>query len=380
MLQSEVVIGLGYGDEGKGMAVLHDTSTHVRRGQPVLNVRFNGGPQAAHNVRMVRDGNVLHHTHSQFGSGTLLGARTVIASGMLFDPLRVEPEACHLFDLMGEDVMGRLMVDRACNVILPSHVAVNRALELSRGESRHGSTGSGIGVARSCQDAGLGVELAEVLDGSGRKRIGEIAEYLYDRFHVVVDVGEQYALVENAARQLVINGMQVTDDAAQEVRDSLSLGAAVIFEGAQGILLDERYGSFPHVTYGDMTPDGALAMAPKAEVIGVTRSYATRHGNGPLPYEGSCDIPEVDNGETEWAGGFRTALLSMESLGHAADAVMPDSLIISHLDRYPGSYVDACGHERRADEGRLISAVERACRSYVCAVGRGPLLDQWADI
>lgn len=375
------VVGLGYGDEGKGMAVLCLTDRLRRVGAKVLNVRFNGGPQAAHNVRLVRDGSVLHHTHSQFGSGTLLGARTVMTDGMLFDPLRLEPEACHLYDLVGEDVMNRLYVDRSCNVILPVHVAVNRDVETRRRASRHGSTGSGIGVARRCQDDGFGIELGDILDGTARDKLRPALEHIRAKFNTM-PMGLQEALttyerVENTVRTLMSYGMNVVDNAAEMVRDEDKSGTGIVFEGSQGIMLDARYGSFPHVTYGDMTPDGALGILPNADVVGVTRSYVTRHGNGPLPNDGSCYVPETDNAETEWAGRFRTALLSANGLRDAAIAVMPNRIAVSNMDRYPGAYVDIHGFERVGGPERLMGAIECVCGAPITMVGEGPTLGDW---
>lgn len=381
-MAATIVIGLGYGDEGKGMSVLCETNRYKRMGMPTLNVRFNGGPQAAHNVRLVRDGVMLHHTHSQFGSGTLLGARTVITDGMLFDPIRLEPEACHLYDLMGENVMDRLYVDGSCNVIFPAHVVVNRMIERERGASRHGSTGSGIGVARNCQDHGLGIELRDVVDGTARGKLRLVMEHIGSEFGTLgaFDDGDLVTFcerVENCVRTLMSYGMHVVDDAAGMVHDEIESGTGVVFEGSQGILLDERYGSFPYVTYGDMTPDKALAIAPDACVVGVTRTYATRHGNGPLQYDGACDIPEADNAETEWAGRFRTALMSMDVLRRAADAVVPRRIDVSHVDRYPGAYYDLSGHKRQVGIEAFMDALERACAAQIITVGEGPTLDDW---
>ena len=137
------IIGMGFGDEGKGMAVAYETARAVHDGLIPVNVRFNGGPQAAHNVRIVTDeGHILHHTHSQLGSGTMLGATTVITDGMLFDPVAMMPEVLHMARVTGRqkvDVLRNVHVDELCPVVLPIHAAVNRALEEDRGNARHGA-------------------------------------------------------------------------------------------------------------------------------------------------------------------------------------------------------------------------------------------------
>ena len=194
----KVVLGLGYGDEGKGMAVAHEVARALAFGLRPIVVRFNGGPQAAHNVRVqTDDGNVMHHTHSQFGSGALLGAKTILAKGMLFDPLAVAREASHLSFVTKRDVMPDLMVDKACPVVLPIHAYANQQLERIRGNERHGSTGRGIGVARACEHAcktGL-VDRDMLIDVRSLFNATELnskmrfwCEWISKQFHIEVDV------------------------------------------------------------------------------------------------------------------------------------------------------------------------------------------------
>lgn len=404
------VIGLGFGDEGKGMAVAHETARAVHDGLTPVNVRFNGGPQAAHNVRIVTDeGHVLHHTHSQLGSGTMLGAITVITDGMLFDPFSMGPEALHMARITGRtlsQVIGNVHVDELCPVVLPIHAAVNRALEEDRGDARHGSTGSGIGVARACEDAGddVCVRVCDLLiEDELSDKLECVISWLERRFDVRIDADDVYAMASNASielYELLDAGMQ-TYRRGSPIHRMLQDGRhGIVFEGSQGMLLDERYGWFPHVTYGDMTDAKVRDLLDGTGVahrtIGVTRSYQTRHGAGPMPSEGTAHIEDVDNGESEWAGKMRSGLLDVQTMSEVAEAIWPDMVYVSNMDRYPGAWVstwnDCVEHEgchvlvptapaiERGDERALVKAIECGCNTRVGAIGRGPTLDRWEDV
>lgn len=419
-----VVVGLGFGDEGKGMAVAHEAARARAEGLDPMVVRFNGGPQAGHNVRVrTGDGKVLHHTHSQVGSGGLLGARTVLAKGMLVDPPALIAELDALARLLDDPLAPtRVTIDLRCPVILPVHVRANRALEAARGDGRHGSTGRGIGMARTCEAAVAGgeapdymlVDMASLLRPSSLPwKLAFWRGRLARRFGIDLGPEGPQPQDEDDARmlcgclsELTSAGVSLTGAAEAVVRDALVDGwTHVAFEGAQGMLLDERHGWFPHVTYGDMTAEGALAVAGGVPVdlriMGVTRSYQTRHGAGPLPTEGTYGADEPDNCASEWAGSFRTGLLDVPTLSRAAGSVttLPGGLsgvALSCLDRFPGRVVDGwegeatqegirraipCGmHVGALDEEGLVGAVAKACAAPVTVIGRGPHIDEWEDM
>lgn len=379
------VIGLGFGDEGKGMATLYETQRTLTLGAEPVVVRFNGGPQAAHNVRLVRDGRVLHHTHSQFGSGTLLGAKTYYLKSALFDPARLEPEAEHLYDLTHRNVMGWMYVDMDCPVVLPIHVQANRILEEVRRMQgiEHGSTGSGIGIARWCHET-LGTNTVRNLL-NGDIDVDGMVDAIGERYGISSVLGrdlEAHAVDEDRVKMesLVNQGLNLVEDGTG---DLMRMDARLIYEGSQGVLLDERFGYFPHVTYGDMLPTVPLGMITGngtlregLHVVGVTRSYGTRHGAGPMPFEGLCEIGELDN-VGGYAGKFRTGLLSLRHLVRASNVARIHSLVVSHMDRYPGRFVDLSGRIRKAGEDVFLAAVEEELGRPVTTVGRGPLLDDW---
>ena len=373
------IVGLGFGDEGKGMATLYETKRAMTAGCEPVVVRFNGGPQAAHNVRLVRDGKVLHHTHSQFGSGTLLGAKTYYLKSALFDPMRLEPEAMHLYDLTHRNVMLSMYVDMDCPVVLNMHAYANVAIEEMRREHgmEHGSTGSGVGVARWCHE-NLGTNTVRNLL-MGNIDVGEMVDAINEHYGMDLDRQHEEHALEGTTRvmwNLVNQGLHVIEGGEDAVA---SLDARLIYEGSQGVFLDERYGYFPHVTYGDMLPTVPIDLLAHRScglhVIGVTRSYGTRHGAGPMPFEGMCDIGELDN-VGGLAGKFRTGLLSLRHLDKAVRIANVGAIAVSHMDRYPGRFADMSGIVRDAAEDEFVAAIEEV-GATVEIMGRGPLLCDW---
>ena len=403
----KIVIGLGFGDEGKGMAVAHEVERIKNSDVEPVVVRFNGGPQAGHNVRVKSDGKILHHTHSQFGSGALLGANTVITRDTLFDPLTFVEEAKHLSKVMGRDMTGTVTLDGGCPMVTMLHVYASREIAAKNG---HGSTGKGIGVARLCDKAvakcdvspEMRLEAGDVLWSSLGKLLDKL---IFWREYIDVHFGtslrerlpddEVYAWAKRLHHSL--DGLNVigAGDAMGFTKHVMTFREyGIVFEGSQGMLLDQRCGWFPHVTHGDMSAFEARRAFPKAKVIGVTRSYQTRHGAGPMPTEFTCDIPETDNVYNEWAGEFRTGLLDMPNLGRAAAETCVDEVAISNLDRYPGKWVSAWSRTERegcdrpvphgatvieGDEDKFVKAVESVCGAPVTVVGRGPVTDEWYD-
>ena len=406
MNKPKIIIGLGFGDEGKGMAVAHETQKMIDAGLTPNIVRFNGGPQAAHNVRVRRNGEILHHTHSQFGSGALLGTSTYITKGMLFDVLAFGAEADHISKLMGKDMRSTVWVDARCPVILPIHVIANRILER---RNHHGSTGNGIGIARACEDASdaeFPILRVSCLFYAWKTELYSYFEYwtrwIEKRYDINIDCDEDLwdwtCLIKDTFDRELDNGLNVLmnmDGVISGLVHGNEFG--VVFEGSQGMLLDKRHGWFPHVTYGDMDAFDARRMCGNVRptVLGVTRSYMTRHGNGPFPVGHDYVIDEIDNKTTEWAGKFRAGILDIPAIARTAQATCCDEIAVSHMDKYPGRCVthwEGWRHEDGVDrsipcdmhvesmsEDDLLTTIHDACMADVTVVGNGPTLDDWHD-
>jgi adenylosuccinate synthase len=355
--QSFIVTDLGYGDAGKGTI----TDAMVRYSDAELIVRFNGGAQAAHTV-VSPEGKL--HTFNQFGSGTLSkGTKTFLSAFMLFNPLAIIHEQNQLRNIGIYDGYSRLYVDREALVTTPYHVYANRIREYARGKNKHGSCGMGIGETRSdnIEHPRQSIRAGDLLDRAvlteklrwhrdlKQKQLkDEIAEMKKDRKlpnymarNIDWLVSEQE--LEDAIEVFLYVGKQINIVRNDFLHDTLSGGKNVVFEGAQGVLLDEKWGFYPFTTWTNTTSDNAIHMLqevgyPRSPiVIGVTRAYMTRHGQGPLVTEDSeltSLLPDDYNVLNRWQGGFRVGWLDMVALKYALQVAPPvDLLAITCLDR-----------------------------------------------
>lgn len=335
-----IVVDLGFGDAGKGTVVDWLCS---RGPEPVdAVVRFNGGAQAAHNVVTV-DGR--HHTFAQFGSGTFTpGVATHLSRFMLVDPLALATEAGHLAGLGVPDALDRLTVDRDALLTTPYHRAANRARELRRGPGRHGSCGVGIGETMAYHLAHPG-EAPRAGDCRSPARLRRSLARLRDRVRTEFpELGESGALpgLDGCVDAFLAFGERVRLVDAAFLAGLLRTGK-VVFEGAQGVLLDEWHGFHPYTTWSTTTFANAETLLAEAGVadrsalrLGVLRTYLTRHGPGPFPTEDpalTAGLPDPHNGVGRWQGAFRVGHLDAVALRYAVEVCGGvDALALTHLD------------------------------------------------
>ena len=331
-----IVVDLGYGDAGKGTVV---DWLCARGTEPVHTVvRFNGGAQAAHNV-VAPDGR--HHTFAQFGSGTFTpGVRTHLSRFMLVDPLALAGEAEHLRALGVGDALDRLTVDELALLTTPYHRAANREREVARGAARHGSCGMGIGetVAYSLSHE----DAPRVGDCLSPARLRHALTALHDWYRDEFPQGAPVPAVDDcvdaftafAERVRVVGG---------DYLSRLLRTRPVVFEGAQGVLLDEWHGFHPYTTWSTTTFENAETLLGEAGLgrdaayrLGVLRTYATRHGPGPFVTEDpalTADLPDRHNGTGRWQGTFRVGHLDAVALRYALEVTGPvDGLALTHMD------------------------------------------------
>lgn len=320
----KIVVGTGFGDEGKGVMVNHFSSPHT------LTVRFNGGSQAGHNV-VLPDG--LHHTFAQFGAGTFQNASTLLSRFHALDPFALTLEGNALTN-KGFAVWEKLYVSEDALVITPIHRFINQQKEDRRGSKRRGSVGVGYGVAvtyaRNNPEQALYVkdlsDFTVTLD-----KLNIMLESFSD-FTVDLDTQDlAFALMRQAEDLNTVTQMQ-------EI--ALINSHACVFEGAQGLLLDYNLGFKPHVTNSNTTSLNALALLQEAnvsrenvEVVGVTRTYHTRHGAGPFPSETDLlGFPEPHNPTSDYQGKFRLGHLDLDLLQYAQQNDNYDHVAVTHLD------------------------------------------------
>lgn len=348
------VAGLGFGDEGKGSI----TDWLVRATGVGWVVRFNGGPQAAHHVATV-DGR--RHRFSQLGSGMLVpGVRTLLGPQMLVDPLALVEEAGRLAAIGVPDALQRLVIDERCVVVTPFHRLLNRMEELSRGAARHGTCGLGIAQARLDAESGKlpCLSVGDLRDPERtRRRLRFLQLVKVDQAEQLVDRTPGGALdgllaelsetgfaddVATAFQQAVAAGRFAIVDGEATSR-TLRSADGVVFEGAQGALLDRDRGFWPHVTPSYTGFEDARRLLAAAGVdeplfrLGVLRGYATRHGEGPLVSEDprlTVALPEPDNAGDGWQGAFRIGSFDAVAARYALRLVGGvDALAVTCLDR-----------------------------------------------
>ncbi|WP_433653234.1 adenylosuccinate synthetase [Micromonospora zamorensis] len=324
------VVDLGYGDAGKGTVVDWLCAT---RGVHTV-VRFNGGAQAAHNV-VLRDGR--HHTFAQFGAGTFHpGVRTHLSRHVVVDPLALAAEADHLATVGVTDALDRLTVDGDALLATPYHRAANQAREIARGADRHGSCGLGVGetVAYGLAHPDDAPRVADCRSPVLlRRRLTALRERL------TAELGPLDAPpVEDCLPAFTGFAGRVTIVDGSWLAGALRSGTCV-FEGAQGVLLDEWHGFHPYTTWSTTTfanADSLLAEAgqPGATRIGVLRLVTTRHGAGPLVTEDpALPLADPHNPTNPWQGRFRFGHFDAVAHRYAlAVAGGVDGLALTHLD------------------------------------------------
>ena len=345
MTEHVIVVDLGYGDAGKGGVVdwlCARSARSARSARPqdrkvTAVVRFNGGAQAAHHV--AGPGGAVH-AFAQFGSGTFTrGMRTFLSRFMLVDPLAMTAEADHLSKLKVPDPFGLVTVDRDALLTTPYHQAANRARETARRAARHGSCGMGIGeTARYAADSPADAPRGG--DCETRQILMRKLTLLRDR--LAEETGFQRAGQPPPSVLADVYGAwarRVTLARDGHLAALLRQGP-VVFEGAQGVLLDEWRGFHPYTTWSTTTFANALTLLAEAGArdgairLGVTRCYLTRHGPGPFVTEDTTlDLPEPHNGTGRWQGPFRTGHLDAVALRYAAQVAGGlDAVALTHLD------------------------------------------------
>ena len=355
------VQGLGFGDCGKG----HFIDALTRRWQAHTVIRFNGGAQAGHNVVTPghADSPSRHHTFSQFGAGTFVpGVRTLLVDPMIIHPTALLAEAEVLSRSGVNDALSRLTIDAQCRITTPFHQAAGRLRELLRGAAAHGTCGVGVGetVRHGLEHPDQELRYADLPQSNSTKartlldRLQAIRETLLTEFLPQSPNGSVGALsaefqtlkdetlAEKWSASARALARQCPPGSFEAIHSQLRQAGCALFEGAQGVLLDEWRGFHPHTSWSSINPAVADDVAARfgieasIEHYGVIRTYLTRHGAGPLPtHDKSLDdlLPEPHNSGDGWQGTFRRGHPDAVLLRYALQAPgRLSGLLISHLD------------------------------------------------
>ena len=327
------VVGAQWGDEGKGKVVDYLASSFD------YTARYAGGHNAGHTVMF----NDHRYVLQLVPSGILRpGKKAVIGSGTVVDPVALLGELDNL-KKSGVDVNGRLFISNRAHLIFPYHRALDQAAEAALGSEKIGTTSRGIGPAYEDKMARRGIRVCDLLDPEHfRAKLERVlaekdrlSRAAYGRPVETAGLLEQYLEIAGRIRALVT-------DTGVLLNHALDQGESVLFEGAQGTMLDIDHGTYPYVTSSNATSGGAatgLGVAPTriTGVVGVTKAYTTRVGGGPFPTE----MPDLDAQDLRARGNEfgavtgrprRCGWLDLVVLRYAKMLNGIDSLVVTKLD------------------------------------------------
>ncbi len=292
MGKNVVVIGTQWGDEGKGKLV--DLLTD----QAAVVVRFQGGHNAGHTLVINGKKTILH----LIPSGVLReGVECMIGNGVVLS-LEALFEEIETLEKSGIPVTNRLRISEACALILPIHIAIDQAREIARGAKAIGTTGRGIGPAYEDKVARRGLRAGDLLNtekfSKGLKELVDYHNFMLTEYYQVEALDYQQIL--ETTLKLAEHIKPMLTDVGEELKSYQQADKNILFEGAQGALLDIDHGTYPYVTSSNTTAGGAstgtgIGPLDLDYVLGITKAYSTRVGNGPFP-------TELDDGYGEHLG------------------------------------------------------------------------------
>jgi adenylosuccinate synthase len=339
-MKAKIVVGLGFGDEGKGMT----TSSLCLSDKYKIVVRFSGGQQAGHTVY----NNETQHICSNYGAGVLSGIPTYFTEHTTVYPNTIYRETLVLREKGIETPT--LIVHPLTKITTPSDVAYNRVMERKK---RHGSCGLGVGATMDrnintgyklyCVD----IETPKIFE----EKLKNISNYykskLFDKDDIIdfteIEAHEMKTFIDVYNSSFIILNY-----------NHLKLYEEIIFEGSQGILLDMDHGIFPNVTYSNTTSKNALDICVNKlgmeyndiEIFYITRCYQTRHGNGWVSNDNNIVLQNFyseTNETNDWQGNFRVREIDYDLLEYSfkiddiySENVENKNIVITCLDQRPG--------------------------------------------
>jgi len=325
----KAVIGIGFGDEGKGLV----TNYLSLQNPKAAIIRYSGGQQAGHTV--VKD--ELRHIFSNFGSGSLNGAPTYWSQYCTVDPVGIYNE---LKVLEQKGIRPILHIHAKCPVTTPLDKQYNQSMD-----AKNGTCGTGVGSTKRREEAYHSLLFEDLFN----KTVFDIKYGLMEEFYLCT--------ANNAKFREAIDF--ITTHAQIKMYTVLPSVPSHIFEGSQGLLLDQHYGFFPHVTRSNVGTTNILEMGYTPKCYAVTRAYQTRHGNGPMTNEhfdhNIQPNPLETNVYNKWQGEFRISILDLDLLQYA---VSKDEYLNKHRDVLVITCLDHVEHDWQLTiNGQLIQAL-----------------------
>lgn len=313
-MKINIVLGLGYGDEGKGN-VINAIST-----PETLVIRFNGGQQVGHTV--IENGK--KHVFSSFGSGSIKGAKTYISRFCTIDPIAMDIE---------KKVLGfypKLYLDADAMITTLYDVWKSKSDEHI---NRYGSTGMGVGTTIDRNKNHYSLRVRDLFYPDVLRFKLDMIKRFYGG-HIILPGNEKLAEITKADEYFIKKAIGMVNQytVVESIKDIPDFHKHIVFEGAQGIMLDMDHGFFPHVTYSNTTSKNVMSLLKEWKLDShssledintyyVTRVYQTRHGNGPMTYEGLPHgylyNPDETNKDDGIQGKFRYGMLDIDMLKYA---------------------------------------------------------------
>ncbi len=335
---ARVVIGAQFGDEGKGRFIDDYAASAGTEG---LVIRFNGGAQAGHTVVTPAG---LRHVFSHVGSGALVGAATFLSCFFVSHPILFLKERAVLAT---KGVKPLIYVDPQSPVTTPYDMMMNQFVEQGRGADRHGSCGIGFGeTIERHENSDYRLTVADLAEPS--VLVAQLDAIRRDYVPMrLARLGFEQAVTQHTdlllSKQILQRFIEDTEQFLESViisdLQTATRGRQLLFEGAQGLWLDQDRGFFPHVTRSNTGLYNVLALIEplnlsQLEVTYVTRPYVTRHGAGPLPHELSekpyAGVVDATNIPNPWQGSLRFAWLDLDLL---CEAIARDLALLERLPR-----------------------------------------------
>jgi adenylosuccinate synthase len=337
MGKNVVLVGTQWGDEGKGKIVDLLTS------KADAVARFQGGHNAGHTLVINGEKTVLHLVPS---GAMREGVDCLIGNGVVLSPEQLIKEVGQL-EARGISIRSRLMVSPACPVVMPYHIALDMAREKARGKKAIGTTGRGIGPAYEDKVSRRGIRVQDLYQDDFAEKLKVVMDYhnyaLVNFFEVeAVDFDETLASISEQAA--IIKDM--VGDVAGRLADLRAAGKSVMFEGAQGMLLDIDHGTYPYVTSSNTTAAAAASGSGIGPmhidgVLGIVKAYTTRVGAGPFPTELFDDVGQYLGEKGHEFGATtgrprRCGWLDAVALKRSCDVNSITSLCVTKLDVLDG--------------------------------------------
>jgi adenylosuccinate synthase len=285
-MQVDVLLGLQWGDEGKGKIV------DFLANQYQFIARYQGGPNAGHTIYLDGKKFVLHTIpsgifHDKIGN--------IIGNGVVINPITLLAEIKEL-EAVGIDIKSKLYIAKKASLILPTHIELDKASEQKRGDAKIGSTLRGISPAYMDRTGRNALKIGEIFTSNFKEKYNSLRD---KHVEMISMMGYTADLTQEIAWLSAIEALKAYTfiDCEQFVNQQLNAGHKILAEGAQGAMLDIDYGTYPFVTSSNTISGGVcagLGVAPQKikEVYGITKAYCTRVGSGPFPTELHDEVGE----------------------------------------------------------------------------------------